>query len=188
MQQLPTIEVETEWYKGKYVLKQSAVKLVQSLNREEEYESKNKEIMVPEWFDKWYKSQKCKDYTDEYIVTLLSPGYYHHTYVSYSKHNTQFNKEEWLYIQEHFKDLVLAIFNGYTVEKEPRYYVVDKQGNVLLWRTSKGVRKTNAEVTLHHYDNWTLALTEEEIKGFDENYWAFAVEAEEENPNGKAQS
>ena len=76
--------------------------------------------------------------------------------------------------------LARAWLDGYEVEKEKLYYVLDKQGKTLLVlmggevRISGGYVLSESTATKDIYQ-----LTEKQIKDYDERFWEFAVEVAE---------
>lgn len=63
------------------------------------------------------------------------------------------------------------------VEEEQKYYVIDKEDNILLIRGYGGIEKAdNLKIT--NSGGGALKLTEQEIKDFDPRYWAFAKPVE----------
>lgn len=76
--------------------------------------------------------------------------------------------------------LARAWLDGYEVEKEKFYYVLDKQGKTLLVlmggevRISGGYVLSESTATKDIYQ-----LTEKQIKDYDERFWQFAVEVAE---------
>lgn len=63
------------------------------------------------------------------------------------------------------------------VEKEQKYYVIDKEDNILLIRGYGGIEKAdNLKIT--NYGGGALKLTEQEIKNYDERFWPFAEPVE----------
>lgn len=82
-----------------------------------------------------------------------------------------------------YKDLLDAIDNGYEVEDEQKYYVINNQ-NYFLLAKDKGhgfVFSTGGNSKIGNTKNIsaTFKLTEQEIKDYDERYWTFAVKVEE---------
>lgn len=71
-----------------------------------------------------------------------------------------------------------AWLDGYEVEEEQKYYVLDKEDNILLIRGYRGIEKAdNLKIT--NSGGGALKLTEQEIKDYDERFWPFAVKVEE---------
>lgn len=70
-----------------------------------------------------------------------------------------------------------AWLDGYTVEEEQRYYVLDSEDIPLLERANDQTYKTTTGLSIYEdgRDNSRLELTEQEIKDHDERFWAFAV-------------
>ena len=72
-------------------------------------------------------------------------------------------------------ETLIRMKNGYTV-KEKKYEVKDKHGCFLLTKNSEGeVINAYSKVVYKNKGQ----LTEQEIKDYDERYWAFAVPVEE---------
>jgi len=80
------------------------------------------------------------------------------------------------YLREHPKKFVQAYDDGYTVEKEKKYEVKDKDDCFLLTKNSEGeVINAYSKVVYKNKGQ----LTEKEIKDYDERFMAFAVPVEE---------
>jgi len=84
------------------------------------------------------------------------------------------------WVRENPEDYVMAVRNGYEVEKQKLYCVLDKQGKTLLVlmggevRISGGYVLSESTATKDIYQ-----LTEKQIKDYDERFWGFAVEVAE---------
>ena len=76
------------------------------------------------------------------------------------------------------RKFVNAYLTGeYEVEEEQKYYVIDKEDNILLIRGYGGIEKAdNLKIT--NSGGGALKLTEQEIKDYDSRYWAFAKPVE----------
>lgn len=75
----------------------------------------------------------------------------------------------------------------YRLTKEPvLYYVATPENRMLLFRDEEGkVAELGTNIFLSkikYRNDSTFRLTEEEIKGYDEAYWAFAKRIEESSP------
>ena len=82
---------------------------------------------------------------------------------------------EWYRIYTH--KFVNAYLTGeYEVEEEQKYYVLDSYDIPLLERVGKQIQKTATELSIHEKarDISRFELTEQEIKSYDERFWAFA--------------
>lgn len=74
-----------------------------------------------------------------------------------------------------------AWLDGYEIEKEPLYWVRDKEGRSLLTKKPKGIEVSNGlSVDFQKFNAESYTFTEKEIKDYDERYWAFVVPVEEE--------
>ena len=67
------------------------------------------------------------------------------------------------------------------LEEEQKYYVVDNEYIPLLQKGHGYVNRTSTGLSIFEKgrDNDQFALTEQEIKDYDERYWPFAVKVEE---------
>ena len=82
------------------------------------------------------------------------------------------------FISKNKKELIEIILGNreYEVE-EQKYYVIDKEDNILLIRGYGGIEKAdNLKIT--NSGGGALKLTEQEIKDYDSRYWAFAEPVE----------
>ena len=87
------------------------------------------------------------------------------------------------WVRENPEEYVMAVRNGYEVEKERLYYVLNGQGYFMLLE-SRTVGATQAgNVTFEDAKERGVLciyqLTEKQIKDYDERYWQFAVEVAE---------
>lgn len=64
------------------------------------------------------------------------------------------------------------------LEEEQKYYVIDKEDNILLLRGYEGIEKAD-NLKIFNSGGGALKLTEQEIKDYDPRYWPFAVKVEE---------
>lgn len=73
-----------------------------------------------------------------------------------------------------------AWLDGYEVGEEQKYYVLDSGDVPLLEKGRNHIQKTVTLLSIHEKgkDNSQFKLTEQEIKDYDERFWAFAVEVE----------
>ena len=87
--------------------------------------------------------------------------------------------EDWI---DENKSIFLELVNGkpYEVEEEQKYYVLDSYDIPLLERVDKQIQKTATELSIHEKarDISRFELTEQEIKSYDERFWAFAEPVE----------
>ena len=76
-----------------------------------------------------------------------------------------------------------AWLDGYTVEEEQKYYVINNDQRVMLVRMMDGKTITEADPfkleDMYEVEKKSHRLTEKEIKDYDERYMAFAVKVEE---------
>ena len=96
---------------------------------------------------------------------------------------------KWLYDNDELTnkqretDLVFARKNGYTVEEEQKYRVIDRHKVYLLAKEEERNKvETVAKLVEfygHEHVELNYHLTEQEIKDYDKRYFAFAVKVEE---------
>lgn len=68
------------------------------------------------------------------------------------------------------------------VEEEQKYYIIDKNDEVLWYRDNKGIPKLSGSTlrsVLKSNSKDRYQFTEQEIKSYDERFWAFAKPVEE---------
>ena len=85
---------------------------------------------------------------------------------------------EW--VRENPEDYVMAVRNGFEVEKEQKYYVdLDTAAYVAKWNGNDHVDIYTHDIS--GSDELEFHLTEQEIKDYDERFWPFAVKVGEED-------
>ena len=92
------------------------------------------------------------------------------------------------FISQNKKEILEVIIGsrGYRVEKPTKYYVIDKYGAAVLRKNDISIggrvdRSIGVSIHLRisEQDKHKYQLTEQEIKDYDERYWAFAKPVEE---------
>ena len=87
------------------------------------------------------------------------------------------------WVRDNPEDYVMAVRNGYEVEKEKLYYVLNGQGYFMLLESRTVGAMQAGNVTLEDAKECgalsIYQLTEKQIKDYDERYWQFAVEVAE---------
>lgn len=158
-------------------------------------EKDSKESAYDEVMDKAIKSARVKitkrvkgmlesqrpaipDYVAEWIEDYKEQGY--------SAINAVFNivrGAEDLYMEEYLREnlrtFIDAWDNGYTIEKEKKYYVMDNRRLLLTKVDEKVVSVTSYVVGSKESIVVDDELTEQEIKDYDERYMVFAEEVTE---------
>ena len=89
----------------------------------------------------------------------------------------------WKSANKNFSEIVAqAWLYGYKVEEKPKYYIIDKNDEVLWYRDNKGIPKLSGSTlrsVLKSNSKDRYQFTEKEIKDHDERFWPFAVEVAE---------
>lgn len=125
--------------------------------------------------------QFVADYLDDFKKQNLTLG---------DALDTHFEDDEqihrWLYEDGEVRNdevFARAWLDGYTIEKEKMYHVLDQNRKVMIRKYRGVVERVNATMSPSDYPHWQkekLELTEKEIKDYDERYWAFAEEVPNE--------
>lgn len=133
-----------------------------------------KKPVIPKFVADFIKVRKHNDaYSLQYIFCVA---------VEHSE-SDKFKKEyDWA--RENDELFARAWLDGYEVEKEKKYYVLDKKDATLLKKRATGERVSkSAGANIYNVKSWECEeeyqLTEQEIKNYDERYWAFAEEVTE---------
>ena len=86
-------------------------------------------------------------------------------------------EKEYDWISTNDETFARAWLDGYTVAEEQKYYVLDSQDVPLLERANGQTYKTTTALSIYEdgRDNSRFELNEQEIKDYDERFWAFAV-------------
>ena len=131
--------------------------------------------VVPKWFDEWAK-QKVSPATDGLDLAYFMVE-------EYTK--SRFTQNQDLYIKKHWRNILLAFANGYEgeeKEKENLYWVRDKNGKSLIFRSridDKSSSSCENGVIVQQREPQRYQFTEQEIKDYDERYVPFMVPVEE---------
>ena len=131
------------------------------------YDEFHKPVVVPDFVAEWIKETKEKGYPLAYAINCSKGELGKWLHGCGTDTETEENQE--LFAR--------AWLDGYTVEEEQRYYVIDKEDNILLIRGYGGVGKAN-NLKITNSGGGALKLTEQEIKDYDERYMAFAIPVE----------
>ena len=132
--------------------------------------------VVPAWFDEWWKD-----------MTKGEGNLFHNIAQFHDKLYSFGTREAGDYINDigNKKKLLNIIINEleYEVEDEQKYYVSERDeeygGFWFLTKNSNGKISIGVGRDCSEVDWDRLKLTEQEIKDYDERYWAFAVKVEE---------
>lgn len=91
---------------------------------------------------------------------------------------------EWLQTCEGQDTFARAWLDGFEVDKESLYWVRDDKGKSILYKDveagGKVTRSGGSNVSHQERHSVKYTFTEQEIKAYDERFWAFAVPVEEE--------
>lgn len=120
----------------------------------------------------------------DYIEKWEHEGLTIYEWFSFGNNDVDEDVNKWLYdntMEENRRReylLIDAIRNGYEVEKEKLYHVIDSNNETLLCKV-EGEVMTVAKAWYIGYEQEFYHLTEKEIKDYDERYWGFAEEVKE---------
>ena len=140
--------------------------------------------VVPAWFDEWY-GEMMDIHEDEFLVLNILTGVRNYTDVDYynSQEHQDFSKEQYIELKYNIEKYTQAVITGhYEVEKEQKYYVINKEKELILgWSQSAYMTPCieGYEYMKHNGRENLFQLTEQEIKDYDERYLLFALKVEE---------
>lgn len=126
-------------------------------------------VTVSKLFDKWYEGRVKRDYSKDRLLYEVARGWGRIMDGLSLEENRALTGE----IEKDTEKHIRAILDGYNVaeDREPLYTVEGVDGHKMLCKLNDCVYEmssidTNMYIVDYH-------LTEDEIKGFDERYWAF---------------
>ena len=124
--------------------------------------------VIPKYVAEWIEANR-----EVYGNELLSIGY--------DLYNNAIHPEVDNWIIKNEQKFVRAWLDDYTVEKEQKYYALDNEYIPLLQKGHGYVNRTSTGLSIFEKERGKnqFALTEQEIKAYDERFWAFAVKVEE---------
>ncbi|RQW65825.1 DUF1642 domain-containing protein [Listeria sp. SHR_NRA_18] len=137
-------------------------------------------VVVPQWFDTIYRDTKRVYLEGKYdacnvdmirMICAAEFGSSHNQLIAFTDKLSTAATE---YVIKHKLDLIRAVLDGYTVEKEPLYYVkvVDDKCGYLNYEVSSGIYDLADK---GNDDDVKTQYTELEIKEINEKLWAVAV-------------
>lgn len=132
-------------------------------------------LVVPEELGKWLQSMAIGE-SGAYFSTIGAMYRYWETVVGSPTGD---------FIVQNKKELIEVIIGsrGYRIEKEPKYYVLVRDeecgGFWFLTKNSNGKISIGVGRDCSEVDWDRLKLTEQEIKDYDERFWAFAERVEQ---------
>lgn len=165
-------EIESKfrrWYDSAQSLNSLVANVNNLINQLDEPEK----VVVPKFVAEWIEEAKKEG------EKLYHQCGYVIEYAPFSKRKD--------YLFEHSETFARAWLDGYEVEKEPLFYiplgVVRSDGNEFyLAKTSLDVIGIDSSSERYVKDKWNAhyyRFTEQEIKDYDERFWAFAAPVEE---------
>lgn len=127
-------------------------------------EPEQEEVVIPQFVADWIETMKQQDFTLGQVAE--------HLYSGDIKWSLLREYERWARLN--FTKFTRAWLDGYSVEKEKLYYV--RENNYLLCKHKGEVIDYVEAIDRRITNSVKLKLTEQEIKDYDERYWAFAEE------------
>lgn len=141
------------------------------------YDEFHKPVVVPDFVAEWIKETKEKGYPLAYAINCSKGKLGKWLHGCGTDTETEENQEVF----------AKAWLEGYTVEEEQRYRVLDKHDEPILVKVAEISDNTLYDVgeviptyQRQIYNEHSNQLTEQEIKDYDERYWAFAKPVEED--------
>lgn len=147
-------------------------------------------IVVPKEFDEWYQQikQRWGKAAAQFALWKICQYGFGNGFEDVKHERTSETLSDWVCF--HKNEAINAVWNGYEVEEEPKYYV---QLPFLEWNEEAaeleqtelylGFDITSDETRFmtnkNGYRDFKTRLDEETIKAIDERYWSFAEPVEE---------
>ena len=158
-----------EWMKDNQLMKigpEGVVYYVPVENLQSLLVPKQELPVIPKYVADWIEDLKSKE------INLLESIY-----------DFTHGEDIYDYIREQGNVLMRAWLDGFTVEKEQKYYVINNDQRMMLVRMMDGKTITEADPfkleDMHEVEKKSHRLTEQEIKDYDTRYFAFAVPVDE---------
>ena len=156
---LPKQGMESSYLSGARASIELAITLVKQLEEPEK-------VVIPQFVAEAFEKTRAKNWFTSLSINAM---YDSSDEVGY-----------WLEVPSNEELLLKAWINGYEVEKEKLYYVINDAQQLMLANNGRMVPTlTNFEVATHQGVLKKYQLTEKEIKEYDARYWPFAVEVSE---------
>lgn len=135
--------------------------------RDGKFDPKEELPVIPKYMADFIKVRK---YTDAYSLQYIFC-------VAMERSEDERLKKEYDWISANDETFARAWLDGYEVEEEPKYYVdLDTVAYVAKWIVNDEVDIYTD--TISGNDEFEFHLTEQEIKDYDDRYWAFAKPVE----------
>lgn len=126
-------------------------------------------IEIPKFVAEWIEEQKEVESNLWHVMNNVS-----------IQRNDNPQLWTWIWRGDNMDKFAKAWLDGYTVESEQKYYVLDTEDIPMLVITRGVVNRAYTQLSIHDKGRYTehYQLTEQEIKDYDERFWAFAVPVE----------
>ncbi len=143
---------------------------------------------VADWIEeKLPKSSTGTNTTEDkiYIISRLGYGNGLNTDALYQgrdyEFNNKLNRDLVEYVSNNKVKVIRALIDGYEVEKEKKYYVLNNFGRTILVKLFGKQIEPSQGMKLEDLgnNNSDYQFTEQEIKNYDKRYWQFAEEVTE---------
>ena len=134
--------------------------------------------VIPKFVANWIEETKKQGKSLVFAITHI----YYKNEIGKSPNKEENKIFQWMELAYNEEVFALAWIDGYEVEKEKLYHVVNKE-NYFMLRKYDGlvdILHTSSSMSRDEYGKDTrFMLTEKEIKDYDERFWAFAQEVME---------
>ena len=141
------------------------------------YDELHKPAVIPKCVADWIEEIKKNDKT---LVFAIS--YIYDENEGVNQPDEEINKIYcWIESYDNDETFTRAWLDGYEVEDEQKYYVLDSEDIPLLEKVGNQVQKATSELSIYEKgrDNSRFKLTEQEIKNYDARFWPFAEPVEQ---------
>lgn len=134
--------------------------------------------VIPKFIANWIEETKKQGKSLVFAITHI----YYKNEIGKSPNKEENKIFQWMELAYNEEVFARAWIDGYEVEKEKRYHVVNKE-NYFMLRKYDGlvdIMRVSSSMSRDEYGKDTsFMLTEKEIKDYDGRYWAFAQEVME---------
>ena len=133
--------------------------------------------VIPQFVAVWIEKNKKQSESLVFAITHI----YYKNEIGKSPNKEEKKIFQWMELAYNEEVFARAWLDGYEVEKEKLYHVVNK-ANYFMLRKYDGLVELHTSTSMNrdkHGKDTIFMLTEQEIKDYDERFWAFAEEVTE---------
>ena len=161
--------IQEFWY-GEFIEKEKVQNLLVS---------KHEKPVIPKFVADFIEETKKQYRTLVFAITHI----YNKNEIGASPNKEEERIYQWMEAYDNEEVFARAWLDGFTVEVEQKYYVMNNDNRMMLVRMMDGKTITESDPfmleDMYEGEKESHRLTEQEIKDYDPRYWAFAKPVEE---------